>query len=131
MAEVKVSSVSVIQAADILGVRKQRLFKIINRLGIEKHQEKSDSAGPYRGQRIAFISKSDFECLEEYLKDSRTENESGSADPSQGGVFYLIQLEPECDPTRFKLGFASDVDSRLRQLKNVSTICKSYQDMAL
>lgn len=120
----KVSSVSVAQAADILGVRKQHLFKIIKRLGIETHQEKSDSTGPHRGARIAFISKADFEHLEEYLKDSHTENEPDSVDSSQGGVFYLIQLEPEHDPTRFKLGFASDVGSRLRQHKTAAPYSK-------
>ncbi|MDE0152356.1 MAG: hypothetical protein OXN23_00625 [Gammaproteobacteria bacterium] len=124
MEKVKMSSVSVAQAADIFGVQKPHLFKIIKRLGIETHQEKSDSTGPHRGAKIAFISKEDFERLKEYLKDSHTENEPSSVGPSQGGVFYLIQLEPEHDPTRFKLGFASDVSSRLRQHKTAAPYSK-------
>ena len=31
------------------------------------------------------------------------------------GVFYLLHLEPEHDPNRFKVGFASNLDERLRQ----------------
>jgi hypothetical protein len=33
------------------------------------------------------------------------------------GVFYLIQLEPEFDPGRFKVGFAAGMSERLRQLR--------------
>jgi hypothetical protein len=31
------------------------------------------------------------------------------------GVFYLLSLEPEHDPTRFKVGFASNLNERFRQ----------------
>lgn len=31
------------------------------------------------------------------------------------GFFYLIQLEPEHDPRRFKLGFTMDLDGRLQK----------------
>ena len=29
-------------------------------------------------------------------------------------VFYVISLEPECDPSRFKVGFSTNVAERLR-----------------
>lgn len=31
------------------------------------------------------------------------------------GVFYVVQLEPEHDPTRFKAGFTTEMDGRLRK----------------
>lgn len=33
------------------------------------------------------------------------------------GVFYLLRLEPQHDPNRFKVGFASNLSERLRQHK--------------
>jgi hypothetical protein len=32
-------------------------------------------------------------------------------------VFYLIQLEPDFDPGRFKIGFAASLPERLRHLR--------------
>lgn len=34
---------------------------------------------------------------------------------NEGGFFYIIQLIPELDPKRIKLGFADDVNVRLSQ----------------
>jgi hypothetical protein len=41
-----------------------------------------------------------------------------------GGVFYLIQLEPEHDPGRFKLGFATNIEERLRSHKTAAPFSK-------
>ena len=43
---------------------------------------------------------------------------------STPGVFYLIQLEPEHDPGRFKIGFASNIDERLRSHRTVAPLCQ-------
>ena len=103
--------IAVSEVESSLGKRKQSIFKIINRLGIEKHFEKSDSA---KGQKIAFISEDDFDLVKEHVQSSSTAGAIASIDPASGGVFYLIQLEPEYDPSRFKLGFTSDMNERLR-----------------
>lgn len=103
--------IAVSEVASSLKKRKQSIFKIINRLGIEKHFEKSDSAN---GQKIAFISEDDFELVKEHVQSSSPASATASIDSASGGVFYLIQLEPEYDPSRFKLGFTSDINERLR-----------------
>ena len=41
-----------------------------------------------------------------------------------GGVFYLIQLEPEHDPGRYKLGFATNIEERLRTHKTAAPFSK-------
>jgi hypothetical protein len=42
-------------------------------------------------------------------------NDSDGDDLRVGsGVFYLIQLEPDHDPGRFKVGFAANISERLR-----------------
>jgi hypothetical protein len=47
-------------------------------------------------------------------------SEGGQADElssAEEGVFYVVQLEPELDPGRFKVGFAASMPERLRQLR--------------
>ena len=97
--------------ASSLGRHKNSILRVINRLGIEKHLEKSNEA---RGQKITFISQDDFERVKEHFQHVDTKNTTTHIDSESGGVFYLIQLEPQYDPTRFKLGFASDINGRLR-----------------
>jgi len=44
------------------------------------------------------------------------ESESDRSEPAipELGVFYVVQLEPDHDPGRFKVGFASNMAERLR-----------------
>lgn len=42
-------------------------------------------------------------------------------------MFYLIQLEPELDPLRIKLGFATDVNERLRSHKTSAPLAELVQ----
>lgn len=96
------------------------MFKVIDRLGIEKTFEKSASA---RGQKVARIPPQGFAQLQEYFASADCvgeDNGNGRVDSSTGGVFYLIQLEPERDPLRFKLGFATNIEERLRSHKTAA-----------
>lgn len=46
------------------------------------------------------------------------------------GYFYLVQLEPKLDPTRFKVGFSVDADGRLAQHRigrGCAVIVKTWQ----
>lgn len=110
--------ISVIQAADVLGVRKQMVFKMLKRLGIESTKEKDSN---HRGQAIAFITLPEFDRLRaetnasSQLLDSGNDKE-GENLGTEPGEFYIMQLEPEHDPGRFKLGFG-DVAERLRSHK--------------
>ncbi|MCL2065374.1 MAG: GIY-YIG nuclease family protein [Candidatus Cloacimonetes bacterium] len=40
------------------------------------------------------------------------------------GYFYLIQLEPDLDPGRFKVGFATSLEDRIRQHKCSAPLLK-------
>ncbi len=117
-------TISVIDAAKNLGKQKAHIFKILGRLGIESIKEKNSAA---RGQKISYITTEDYERIKEYLAGA--ENESGEAptQPDVGGVFYLIQLEPEHDPGRFKLGFATNIEERLRSHKTAAPFSKALK----
>jgi hypothetical protein len=105
--------VSVIDIANELGKRKQSIFKVLNRLNIERNFEKSEAS---RGQRIAYITLEDYRRVKAYYVDasSNAEVPITLVDSDTGGLFYLIQSEPRCDPGRFKLGFATNIEERLR-----------------
>lgn len=106
------NSISVIDAANELSVRKQYLFKIINRLGIQTAKKKSSS---HKGQAISYITNADFDRIVNEVANSKPNNPTdNSTTQPDHGKFYLIQLEPEHDPGRFKLGFASNMRERLR-----------------
>ena len=99
-----------------LELRSQTLFKVINRFGLGTTKQQSSS---HRGQSISYITQKDFDFIvENYSTNKTTSNEAESSSSSsvqfEQGVFYLIQLEPDHDPGRFKLGFTSNMPERLR-----------------
>ncbi len=106
--------ISVIDAATQLTMRKQTLFKIIKRLGLSTVKQRNST---HRNQMISYIAKSDLALIVR-TASAKPEPKEGEETPSSfqadHGVFYLIQLEPEHDPGRFKVGFASNMPERLR-----------------
>ncbi|MGA9539122.1 MAG: hypothetical protein WBR24_24740 [Desulfobacterales bacterium] len=114
MTDMNEQIISVIDAANKLGMRKQHLFKIMKRLGIASTKQKHPA---HRGLAIAYISNTDFDLIINDYCNTGKDDESFIATTSasiEHGGFYLIQLEPNHDPGRFKLGFASNMPERLR-----------------
>jgi hypothetical protein len=116
--------ISVIEAGRQLERRKTTIFKVMKRLGIHAHKRRDASS---RNQLASFLTIEEFQRVkEELLASARGENDADNEDdgePGDGfvsaeiGVFYLIQLEPEHDPLRFKVGFAANLNERLRHLR--------------
>jgi hypothetical protein len=112
--------IAIVDLADDLQVRKQRIFKILPRLGIRPTQRREASRG---NQNVATVSQSEAATIRsEIEKSSGTPSGNSSVPDSTAvffsddvGFFYLIQLEPEHDPGRFKLGFTMDLDGRLQK----------------
>ncbi len=113
--------IAVTQLARDLGKRKQHIFKVLNRLGIERKLQKSSEA---RGQKIAYVTSEDYKRVKDYFSGIDSESSETIVDSDVGGVFYLIQLEPEHDPGRFKLGFATNIEERLRSHKTAAPFSK-------
>ncbi|NQV27523.1 MAG: hypothetical protein HQ518_24505 [Rhodopirellula sp.] len=108
--------ISVIEAAQAVGYGKQGVFKLLNRLGIETFKERS---ADHNGQAIAYISLDYFRLLQSDVasRQGATTDDLELDGDSLGldyGVFYLIKLEPTHDPGRFKVGFATNINERLR-----------------
>lgn len=115
--------ISVKEFAEANGLRRQTVFKVLKRLGIEASKSRGGSQN--RGQIISYITEHDARLVIEAVASSRNfqndqeGEETGIPDAAlyDIGVFYLLCLEPEHDPNGFKVGFASNLTERLRQLR--------------
>lgn len=114
--------ISVAEAAKVFRRHKNSLFKVIKRLNIKTVGIKSEAA---RGQTSAHISSEDFDILKSHIniKGVLSSPVSQETDGSTGGYFYIIQLEPEFDPKRLKLGFATSVKERIRKHRTAAPFC--------
>lgn len=114
--------IAVVDLASQYGKRKQTLFKIVKRLGIVPHKKSSATS---RGAHLSYISAADAQRVINQLQSGRAaSNGSGTSSTrtqqslgTEDGVFYLLQLEPDHDPGRFKVGFAINLSERLRALR--------------
>ncbi len=112
--------ISVSDAAKKIGIQKQSLFKVLNRFGVNTIKQKCSN---HRGQAISYITEDDFELIvNNYSPENQSsgKSEHKSSSHIDHGVFYLIQLEPDHDPGRFKLGFATNIRERLRSHKTAA-----------
>lgn len=112
--------VAIVDLADDLQVRKQRIFKILPRLGIRPAQRREASRG---NQNVATVRQAEAATIRSEIERS-SESPSGSNaragtlaafSSDDAGFFYLIQLGPEHDSGRFKVGFTMDLDGRLQK----------------
>jgi hypothetical protein len=113
--------ISIIEFAETNGLRRQTVFKVLKRLGIEPTKARGDNRN--RGQTISYITEHDARKVLEAFTTSRNTRDERDGEMAEFldaalydiGVFYLLRLEPEHDPNRFKVGFANNLNERLRQ----------------
>lgn len=121
--ETPINLISVKEFAETNGLRRQTVFKVIKRLGIEP--EKSRGNTQNRGQVISYIAERDARLILEALTTNRKQLIGGNDEEPympeatlyDVGVFYLISLEPDYDLNRYKVGFSNNLNERLRQHK--------------
>jgi len=113
--------VAIVDLADELQIRKQTSFKIVKRLKIQTQDRRESSRG---NQKVATVTRTEAKAITNELRPSRLSDSVGinAPDNSAGdflndeiGSYYLIQLEPEHDPKRFKVGFTTELQGRLRK----------------
>lgn len=112
--------IAIVDLADDLQVRKQRIFKILPRLDIRPTQRREPNRG---NQNVATVSPSEAAAIRAEIVKSYDASVTGNNMPGSAavfssddvGFFYMIQLEPDHDPGRFKVGFTMDLDGRLQK----------------
>jgi hypothetical protein len=103
--------VSLKELAAKLGMDRSHTRKYVINLGIKPTKRRTPYSG---GQLTLTVSAQEAEFI------CRTRAERGFLDPQKAvvaetGFFYVIQLVPELDPKRLKLGFADNAEVRLAQ----------------
>jgi hypothetical protein len=123
------NNISIKDFSEQNGLRRQSVFKVVKRLGIETI--KARGGADNRGQTISYLTEKDASRVLEEINTRRTVLGDDGALQSNNetscyevGVFYLLRLEPGHDPNRFKVGFASNLSERLRQIKCSAPLTK-------
>lgn len=111
--------ISIVEIAATHGTIRQTVHKLAQRLGIEASKVKSANS---RGQRISYVSWADYERMKPHLAGGTIDGRE--RDDPHGALFYLIALEPEFDPGRFKVGFTSAIAERVRHHKTSAPLAE-------
>lgn len=113
--------VTIKQLADQIGMDRSHARRYVLKLGIEPKKRRSIDSG---GQLTLTLTDEEAELVR--IK-RREEGFLGSKKPVETGigVFYIIQLVPELDPLRVKLGYADDLHSRLAQHRTAAPTAKA------
>jgi hypothetical protein len=111
--------------AAILGCTRSTIRHFADRLGyrftvrhIGPRQKRTACLTPDQANAIAQAHAEDIAA---HPPITRSEPPKKASDI---GLFYLLQLEPKKDPTRIKLGFTTDLDSRLDDLQTAAPFAR-------
>ena len=119
--------VSVTSLANELGVRRQSVHKVIKRLNLTTSQRRVAGS---RGQLASTVSPSDAALVRDELGRNRRADHPSPSSPESECSFYIIQLVPELDPRRIKLGVADSVEERLRNHRTASPTARVLKTWA-
>ncbi len=112
------------EIADELGVSIDTIRRNVRSQKTElKLDPKKNKTSSSKGALVACLSVDDAEKLIRFYKTKGTSKSSLNNNRNYG-FFYLIQLIPEFQPNRVKIGFADDVDKRFREHQTSSPTAK-------
>jgi len=103
--------ISLNEIAQIHGLHKMSAHRIAKRLGLNVEKVKGDNT---RGQLASQITVEDYEAHRHHFDVVPANRAVPGSREHPDAVLYLISTEPILDPGRFKVGFSTDVDERLR-----------------
>jgi hypothetical protein len=108
--------VSLKQLAVEFSMDRSHMRKYVLKSGIQPHRRRTPDSG---SQQTLALTPVEAESIR---SKRREEGFLGSHKlaAKEFGVFYLIQLVPELDPRRIKLGFADDIATRMGQHKTAA-----------
>jgi biotin operon repressor len=105
------SYISIRHLAEQLGMDRSHARRYVLKLGFKPQKRRTADSG---SQLSLTVTTEEADAILRHRSDQGFTAE-GKAVESVAGVFYLIQLVPELDPKRIKLGFAIDITDRLAQ----------------
>ncbi len=111
--------------ANELGMDHSNLLKYVKKHDIETHKRRTADS---KGQPTTAVTHIQAEQIRQ-MRRQEGFGVDAVAPISDSGEFYIIQLVPELDPRRLKLGFAENVNGRLSQHRTAAptaTVLKSW-----
>lgn len=117
--------ISIKHLAEILGMDRSHARRYVLKLGIKPQKRRTvDSAN----QLTLTVTSDEADVI---LKNREDQGFTGTGKvvELECGVFYVIQLVPELDSKRIKMGFAADLNDRLAQHRTAAptaSIIKSW-----
>ncbi len=125
MADETTNYVSLKSLAEELGLDRSNMRKYVLKAGLEPHKRRTpDSAN----QLTLAITPDEAQFIRAKRREEGYDKRSVVVS-TDIGVFYIIQLVPELDPRRLKLGYADNIDNRLSQHRTAAptaTVSKSW-----
>jgi len=115
--------ISIKHLAEKLGMDRSHARRYVLKLGFKPQKRRTADSG---SQLTLTVTTQEAEAIYRHRMDQGFTAE-GKAVESEAGVFYVIQLIPELDPKRIKLGFAIDLNDRLVQHRTSAPTAKVLQ----
>ncbi len=103
--------VTIKQLAEELEMDRSHARRYVLKLDVTPTKRRTADSG---GQLVLTVSKEEAEFIKKKRGEEGFLGSSKTVD-KEVGSFYVIQLVPELDENRIKLGFAGDVNQRLAQ----------------
>lgn len=109
-----------------LGMGPSSMRRYVKRLDIPTERRRTPNS---RNQTTLTVTLEDAEYIRNKRQSEGFTSDATVVSASDRGFFYIIQLVPELDPKRLKLGFAENVETGLSQHKTAAptaTVLKSW-----
>lgn len=112
--------VSLKELAERIGLDRSNTRKYVLKLGIQPHKRRTPDS---RHQLTLAVTKDEAERIIGE-RDAQGFTSAAKIVEADTGIFYVVQLVPELDPKRIKLGFALDLNERLAEHKTAAPTAK-------
>src|SRR4030067_20903 len=122
----KEEHISIKHLAESLCMDRSHARRYVLKLGIKPAKRRTRDSG---NQLTLTVTSEEADAI---LKQRREQGFAGQskAVETEAGVFYVIQLVPELDPRRIKLGFAIDLNDRLVQQRTAAPTARVLKSWA-
>lgn len=116
----KETFISIKHLAEKMGMDRSHARRYILKLGFKPQKRRTADSG---SQLTLTVTTEEAENILKH-RSAQGFTEQGKVVEFDTGVFYVIQLVPELEPKRIKLGFAIDLNGRLTQHRTAAPTAK-------
>ena len=112
--------------ADELNRDRSNFQKYVKKLGVNIEERRTPES---RNQLTMTVTLEDAKFIRNKMESEGFTSDTTIVSVPDRGFFYIIQVAPELDPRRLKLGFAENVETRLSDHKTAAptaTVLKSW-----